>query len=376
MFPFSRTQGLMSQLLAPLKPGTRRLRVRAVHTLSPRMRRVVFTGDAHDALADLADAAPGAAIKLMFPAAAASGSASGTARTLGRAYTIRRYHAARGVLEIDFVVHDDTPHAQHGPAARWLERAAPGDVIEFAGPKRGFHADPAAPWTLLVGDETALPAIFAILEALPESAPAQAFIAIGHGHARLPLADTAQARNADIHWIEAEIDHAAGLSGGRGVAAQAGACAARRRLGHPARGDRRQGLLDRRPHARGAQVVAEPAGGDGRLRPRHPLLQRALPIQQRGIERLARRGKDAPRLRRPRTRQQLPLRVVKHHVDARLPATRADGNRAWNDLHIACDLVHTSLRCACRWFSNAHARGARSPPPNAVHQRRHAHAAA
>jgi NADPH-dependent ferric siderophore reductase len=215
MFPFSRTQGLMSQLLAPLKPGTRRLRVRAVHTLSPRMRRVVFTGDAHDALADLADAAPGAAIKLMFPAAAASGSASGTARTLGRAYTIRRYHAARGVLEIDFVVHDDTPHAQHGPAARWLERAAPGDVIEFAGPKRGFHADPAAPWTLLVGDETALPAIFAILEALPESAPAQAFIAIGHGHARLPLADTAQARNADIHWIEAEIDHA----GARTVAA-------------------------------------------------------------------------------------------------------------------------------------------------------------
>lgn len=147
----------MSQLLSSVKPATRRVRVRAIHTLSPRMRRVVFTGVAATDLEDLAEAPPGAAIKLMFPHDRA-----GSGRTLGRAYTIRRYHAARGELEIDFVVHDETPAAQHGPAARWLEHAAPGDEVEFAGPKRGFRADPAAPWTLLIGDETALPAIFAI----------------------------------------------------------------------------------------------------------------------------------------------------------------------------------------------------------------------
>lgn len=194
----------MSQLLSPVKPATRRLRVVAIHALSPRMRRVVLAGAASD-LADLATAPPGAAIKLMFPADAA-----GSGRTLGRAYTIRRYHAARGELDIDFVVHDDTPATQHGPAARWLEHAAPGDEIEFAGPKRGFQADPAAPWTLLVGDETALPAIFAILESLPAHAQVHTYIAIADARARLPLegAFAEHPRSNDIHWIEADATQA------------------------------------------------------------------------------------------------------------------------------------------------------------------------
>ncbi|ASL76868.1 siderophore-interacting protein (plasmid) [Ralstonia solanacearum] len=218
MFIFNRTQGLMSQLLAPLKPATRRVRVRAIHTLSPRMRRVVFAGDTPAAradladLADLADAPPGAAIKLMFPLDAASG----TQRTIGRAYTIRRYHAGRAELEVDFVVHDETPADQHGPAARWLQRAAPGDTIEFAGPKRGFQLDPGTPWVLLIGDETAMPAIFAVLETLPADVPARAFIAIGDARARLPLetaanAVGAHARSADLRWVESDAAHAGAM---------------------------------------------------------------------------------------------------------------------------------------------------------------------
>lgn len=198
----------MSQLLSATKPATRRMRVRAIHTLSPCMRRVVFTGVAATDFADLANALPGAAIKLMFPHEAA-----GPGRTLGRAYTIRRYDAARGELDIDFVVHDETPAAQHGPAARWLEHAAPGDEIEFAGPKRGFRADPAAPWTLLIGDETALPAIFAILESLPEPAQVHTYIAIGNARARLPLegALAAHTRSRDIHWVESDTAHAGAM---------------------------------------------------------------------------------------------------------------------------------------------------------------------
>ena len=52
MFAFYRTQGLMSQLLSSTPPATRRMRVRAIHTLSPRMRRVVFTGTHPTELAD------------------------------------------------------------------------------------------------------------------------------------------------------------------------------------------------------------------------------------------------------------------------------------------------------------------------------------
>jgi NADPH-dependent ferric siderophore reductase len=208
MFAFYRTQGLMSQLLSSTPPATRRMRVRAIHTLSPRMRRVVFTGTHPTELADLANAPPGAAIKLMFPQGTA-----GATRTLGRAYTVRHYHAERGELDIDFVVHDETPAAQHGPAARWLERAAPGDEVEFAGPKRGFVADPSAPWTLLIGDETALPAIFAILESLPEPAQVQAYIAIGDARARLPLDGTfaAHPRSRNIHWVESDAAHAGAM---------------------------------------------------------------------------------------------------------------------------------------------------------------------
>ena len=198
----------MSQLLSPNKPAARRVRVRAVRTLSPRMRRVVFTGVAASDLADLAKAPPGAAIKLLFPHDAA-----GPGRMLGRAYTIRRYHAARAELEVDFVVHDETPAAQHGPAARWLEHAAPGDAVEFAGPKPGFVADPAAPWTLLVGDETALPAIFSILESLPEQAHVQAYIVIGDARARLPLEGefASHPRSEAIHWVEADTEHAGAM---------------------------------------------------------------------------------------------------------------------------------------------------------------------
>lgn len=208
MFAFHRTQGLMSQLLASTKPAARRIRVRAIHTLSPRMRRVVFTGVTAADLADLDQAAPGASIKLMFPHGAA-----GTGRMLGRVYTIRHFHAARGELEIDFVVHDETPPTQHGPAARWLERAAPGDEVEFAGPKRGFRADPTAPWTLLIGDETALPAIFAILESLPEPSHVQTYIAISDARARLPLegAFATHSRSRDIHWIEADTEYAGAM---------------------------------------------------------------------------------------------------------------------------------------------------------------------
>ncbi|MDE2204122.1 MAG: siderophore-interacting protein [Burkholderiaceae bacterium] len=208
MFALHRTQGLMSQLLSPAKPATRRVRVRAVHTLSPRMRRVIFTGVAAADLGDLEKAPPGAAIKLMFPHDGAH-----PGRMLGRAYTIRRYHAARAELEVDFVVHDETPAAAHGPAARWLKRVLPGDELEFAGPKPGFVPDPAAPWTLLIGDETALPAIFSLLESLPAHANVQAYIAIGDARARLPLEGdfSLRSRSQAIHWIEADTAHAGAM---------------------------------------------------------------------------------------------------------------------------------------------------------------------
>lgn len=82
-----------------------------------------------------------------------------------RRYTVRRWDADAGELTLDFVVHGST-----GVAGPWATAAAPGDLLVFEGPGSGYRPDPAADWHLLVGDESALPAIAASLEAMPDGA--------------------------------------------------------------------------------------------------------------------------------------------------------------------------------------------------------------
>ena len=77
-----------------------------------------------------------------------------------RRYTVRSWDGA--LLSLDFVVHGDS-----GVAGPWAAKAAPGDVLVFEGPGAGYRPDPEADWHLLVGDESALPAIAASLEAVP-----------------------------------------------------------------------------------------------------------------------------------------------------------------------------------------------------------------
>jgi len=79
-----------------------------------------------------------------------------------RRYTVRSWDAATGLLTLDFVVHGD-----QGAAGPWAATAAVGDVLVFEGPGSGFLPDPTADWHLLVGDESALPAIAVSLERIP-----------------------------------------------------------------------------------------------------------------------------------------------------------------------------------------------------------------
>ena len=74
-------------------------------------------------------------------------------------------------LDIDFVLH---LHGGSGPAAEWAAAAQPGDPLLLVGPCARWgdclgieFAPGAAERLLLVGDETAVPAIAAILETLP-----------------------------------------------------------------------------------------------------------------------------------------------------------------------------------------------------------------
>ena len=82
-----------------------------------------------------------------------------------RTYTVRAWDPAANALTIDFVVHGD-----EGVAGPWAASARPGDVLQLQGPGGAYAPDPAADWHLLVGDESALPAIAASLAAVPAGA--------------------------------------------------------------------------------------------------------------------------------------------------------------------------------------------------------------
>ncbi|MGW6770635.1 siderophore-interacting protein [Streptomyces sp. NPDC055037] len=90
-----------------------------------------------------------------------------------RTYTVRGWDPAARELAIDFVVHGD-----EGLAGPWAARARPGETVRFLGPGGLYVPDPAADWHLLVGDESALPAIAASLERMPAGALVHAFVEV------------------------------------------------------------------------------------------------------------------------------------------------------------------------------------------------------
>jgi NADPH-dependent ferric siderophore reductase len=79
-----------------------------------------------------------------------------------RNFTVRAYRPEREEIDVDFFLHGDI-----GRASAWAIRATPGDTVGYAGPRVHFAHDTAADWTLLVADETGLPALLAIAESLP-----------------------------------------------------------------------------------------------------------------------------------------------------------------------------------------------------------------
>ncbi|MFE6766080.1 MULTISPECIES: siderophore-interacting protein [unclassified Streptomyces] len=90
-----------------------------------------------------------------------------------RTYTVRSWDAAARELAIDFVVHGD-----EGLAGPWAARARAGDQVTFLGPGGGYAPDASAGWHLLVGDESALPAVAAALEQMPAGAVVRAFVEV------------------------------------------------------------------------------------------------------------------------------------------------------------------------------------------------------
>ena len=124
-------------------------------------------------------------------------------RPVIRNYTVRQFRPDDLELDVDFVVHGDDGVA--GPWAGSLPVGASVGLIDQGCGYRAVDADR----TVLVGDESALPAIVGILRDLPRETR-------GHALIELPDLDDRQHVDApdgmDVHWIVREPDAAVGAT--------------------------------------------------------------------------------------------------------------------------------------------------------------------
>jgi NADPH-dependent ferric siderophore reductase len=176
----------------------RRLDVLRVVDLTPRMRRITLGGPE---LAGFVSLGSDDHIKLMFAQNAAEQAAlqSPTFSIKGdgpqpamRDYTPRRFDLSLGELDIDFVLHGD------GPASTWAEQAQVGQHLYIGGPRGSMIVPDIFDSYLLIGDETALPAIARRLEELPAGRRVLAVIEIADAAEQQALQSAAE---VDVIWV-------------------------------------------------------------------------------------------------------------------------------------------------------------------------------
>ncbi|MEI4470737.1 siderophore-interacting protein [Frigidibacter sp. MR17.24] len=180
----------MTDTLSPERPQIerhrhelkrRRLTVSGIERLSPAMLRLTLEGPE---MADFPSLSPEDHVKLVVP--------DGAGGEAMRDYTPRRFDTARGLLVIDFALHEA------GPATAWALAARVGDAVTIGGP-RGSQviAGPIADW-VLIGDETALPAIGRRIEEMAAGVAVTSLVAVPGG-ADEQVFETAAA--LDARWV-------------------------------------------------------------------------------------------------------------------------------------------------------------------------------
>lgn len=125
----------------------------------------------------------------------------GAERNPIRTYTARTIRPEAEKIDIDFAT-----HGIEGPASAWAQSAKTGDQLVIIGPDTrshqssgGIEFSPGTAKDLLVaGDETAVPAICAILETLPPGFRGEAYLEVPSHEDVLDL----RCRSAvEIHWL-------------------------------------------------------------------------------------------------------------------------------------------------------------------------------
>jgi NADPH-dependent ferric siderophore reductase len=162
-----------------------RVTAQQVERVTPHMKRITIDGSC---LSEFRIGLPAQWLKVFAPAADGR-------TTAGRAYTVRRFDPVSRRLDLDFVLHGD-----NGPVSAWAARVKAGDSFEISGvhPRSGFPIEPSTKRYLLFGDETALPAIGGIIEALPAHAQADVFVEVADAREEQVVHSAAA---ANLTWL-------------------------------------------------------------------------------------------------------------------------------------------------------------------------------
>ncbi len=179
-----------------------RLRVLRTERITPHMVRIVAGGEGiasfrpnefTDAYVKVHFRVPGVDYPEPFDLASVRAEMPREQWPRMRSYTVRAFDRDLGELVLDFVHHGD-----EGVAGPWAAAAKPGDELLISGPGGAYAPGDEADWHLLAGDESALPAIAASLEAMTAGVPAHAFLLVEDEAEEQALTTKAEAR---ITWL-------------------------------------------------------------------------------------------------------------------------------------------------------------------------------
>ena len=173
--------------------------------MTPWLRRVTLGGEAFKGFT--ADE-PAASVRLLIPKPGASELVVPTWRgnefllpdetkpTI-RTFTPRAFDPVALELDVEVVIHS------HGPASDWAAVASSGIPVAVSGPGRGYAVDAEASHFVIAGDESAIPAVRQVLDALPLHASALVFIEVSRPDARTHISDRVA---APITWLDLDDD--------------------------------------------------------------------------------------------------------------------------------------------------------------------------
>ncbi len=190
----------VQRLRHPIK--ARLLQVERITPLTPRLMRISLSGDD---LSDFISSSFDDHIKVFIPRDGATvmpqAGPNGLTfpddaqRPMARDYTPRRYDTVNKQLDIEFVLHND------GPATEWARQAKTGDQLVIAGPRGSFVIPDGFDWQIMIGDETALPAMARRLEELPAGAKVQVIAEVENKAEELVFETRA---DVSVTWLHRE----------------------------------------------------------------------------------------------------------------------------------------------------------------------------